>query len=103
MPVGGVHSVGFLPMSFQLVDSTVPLDSCITPPPQDTILQLLVHHLLLRVSDRLQCTLRLEFAETTVFDALMQQIAKDLRSNSLIQLRQNLRPDLPLQRLALGA
>ena len=29
MPEGGVHSVFFLPMSFQLVDSTVPLDSCI--------------------------------------------------------------------------
>ena len=28
MPPGGVHSVFFLPMSFQLVDNTVPLDSC---------------------------------------------------------------------------
>ena len=28
MPEGGVHSVFFLPISFQLVDSTVPLDSC---------------------------------------------------------------------------
>lgn len=28
MPVGGVQSVFFLPMSFQFVDKTVPLDSC---------------------------------------------------------------------------
>ncbi len=28
MPVGGVQSVFFLPMSFQFVDSTVPFDSC---------------------------------------------------------------------------
>lgn len=32
MPEGGVHSVFFLPISFQLVDSTVPLDSCIHRP-----------------------------------------------------------------------
>ena len=30
MPVGGVQSVFFLPISFQFVDNTVPLDSCRT-------------------------------------------------------------------------
>jgi len=77
MPVGGVHSVGFLLMSFQLVDSTVPLDSCTRPLPQHIMLQSLVarilHHLLPRVSHKLQSTLHVEFAETTIFNLLIQQ------------------------------
>ena len=28
MPSGGVHSIFLAPISFQLVDSTVPFDSC---------------------------------------------------------------------------
>lgn len=63
MPVGGVHSVFFLPISFQLVDSTVPLDSCIRTPPQHMTLQSLVaqmlHHLLQRVGHIVQTTLHL--------------------------------------------